>query len=148
MKYKLVRNNNAESTAFGKWYAQPVCDKPMDLDGLAAHMAKHNTPFSKGTIKGFLTDMVTCVRELTLEGQQVKIDNLAIFSIGIKSKGVAMPGDFNARTDILAYRLRARATGEFTRKQLALEGTATETANNAVDTTQKSPKTEPTGNGD
>jgi len=148
MKYKLVKNNNAESTAYGKWYAKPVCDTPMGLDDLAEHMSKHNTPFSKGTIRGFLTDMVTCVRELTLEGQQVKIDNLAIFSIGIESKGVALPGDFNARTDIKSYYLRARATGEFTKKQLALVGTATETAKNAVDTTQKTPKTNTENNGD
>jgi len=143
LKYKLTKNNNSESAAFGKWYAHPVCDTPMDLDALADHMSRHNTPFSKGTIKGFLTDMVGCVRELTLEGHQVKIDNLAIFSVGIKSKGVALPGDFNARTDIKAYYLRARATGEFTKKELSLDGSATETPKNAVDTSQKTP----TGNG-
>jgi len=31
-------------------------------------MSNHNTPFSKGAIKGMLTDMVVCIKELLLEG--------------------------------------------------------------------------------
>jgi glucose/arabinose dehydrogenase len=33
-----------------------------------------------------ITDMVSCVKELTLQGFAVKIDDLAIFSIGIRNK--------------------------------------------------------------
>jgi len=31
-------------------------------------MAGHNSPYSKGVIKGVLTDMVECVREIAYEG--------------------------------------------------------------------------------
>ena len=78
--------NEKLSTAYGKFFAYPVVTQTDGLDELAEHMSKHNTPFSKGAIKGMLTDMVSCVRELVLQGIAVKIPDLAIFSIGIKNK--------------------------------------------------------------
>ena len=75
--YVLRQNKNQDSPAFGKWFAYPVIEETIDLDGLAGHMANHNTPFSKGAIKGMLTDMVSCVKELLLEGKNVKIADLA-----------------------------------------------------------------------
>ncbi len=85
--YVLKLNQNAKMPeAYGKYYAYPVITQTVDIDGLAEHMASHNTPFSKGAIKGMITDMVSCVKELTLQGFAVKIDDLAIFSIGIRNK--------------------------------------------------------------
>ena len=82
--YVLKLNQNAKMPeAYGKYYAYPVLTQTVDIDGLAEHMASHNTPFSKGAIKGMITDMVSCIKELTLQGIAVKIDDLAIFSIGI-----------------------------------------------------------------
>ena len=75
--YILRQNKNEASAAYGKWFAYPVIEETIDLDGLAGHMANHNTPFSKGAIKGMLTDMVSCVKELLLEGKNVKIADLA-----------------------------------------------------------------------
>ena len=75
--YILRQNKNSQSAAYGKWFAYPVIEETIDLDGLAGHMANHNTPFSKGAIKGMLTDMVSCVKELLLEGKNVKIADLA-----------------------------------------------------------------------
>lgn len=85
--YVLKLNQNAKMPeAYGKYYAYPVITQTVDIDGLAEHMASHNTPFSKGAIKGMITDMVSCIKELTLQGFAVKIDDLAIFSIGIRNK--------------------------------------------------------------
>ena len=45
-------------------------------------------------------------------GKNVKIDNLAIFSVGIKNKeGADSEEAFNAATNIAGVKLRARATG-------------------------------------
>ena len=52
-------------------------------------MSNHNSPYSKGGIKGLLTDMINCIKELLLEGKNVKIDDLAIFSLGIRNKAAA-----------------------------------------------------------
>ena len=49
----------------GKYYARPVVTETIGIDKLAEHMASHNTPFSKGAIKGLLTDMVSCVKAVS-----------------------------------------------------------------------------------
>ena len=88
-------------------------------------MASHNTPFSKGAIKGLLTDMVSCVKELVLQNKAVKIDNLAIFSIGIINKmGAASIKEWNLAKFVEGYRLRARATGKLSNTQLSLDANA------------------------
>ena len=118
--YNLKKNNNRKSDYYGKLYAYPVIDETVDLEKLSGHMASHNTPFSKGVIKGLLTDMVSCVKELMLEGKNVKIDDLAIFSIGIKNAkgGAASEEEFSVSSNIQTVKFRARATGELTSKSL------------------------------
>jgi hypothetical protein len=98
---------------FGKWFAKNVVEETVDLDALSEHMSTHNSPYSKGVIKGLLTDMVDCIQELTLEGIAVKIDDLAIFCVGIKSTGAESAEQFSAQENITGYKLRARATGNY-----------------------------------
>ena len=106
--------NEKMPEANGLWFAYPVTTETIDINGLAAHMASHNTPFSKGAIKGMLTDMVTCIKELASQGFAIKIDDLAIFSIGIKNKvGAKSEKEFNAAKNIEGFKLRARGTGDF-----------------------------------
>jgi predicted histone-like DNA-binding protein len=125
IRYVLKQNNNEDSRVYGKWFAYPVIEETLNLDGLADHMSNHNSPFSKGTIKGLLTDMVNCIKEELLDGKNVKIDGLAIFSIGIKNKkgGAASEEDFNVSKNISNVKLRARATGDLSVKALNLEAT-------------------------
>lgn len=121
--YILKQNKNTKSASVGKFFAYPVIEETVNLEGLAAHMSNHNTPFSKGTIMGMLTDMVSCVKELLLEGKNVKIADLAIFSLGIKNAkgGADSEEDFTVTSNIKTVKLRARATGELTAKSLDLD---------------------------
>ncbi len=120
--YVLKQNKNSKSKVFGKFFAFPVIEETVTLDGLAEHMSNHNTPYSKGAIMGMLTDMVTCIKELLLEGKNVKIADLAIFSLGIKNNGGAESADeFMVVKHIKGVKLRARATGELITKSLNLE---------------------------
>ena len=122
--YVLKKNKNSKSAAFGKYFAYPVIEETVTLDGLAEHMSSHNTPYSKGAIKGMLTDMVSCIKELLLEGKNVKIADLAIFSLGIKNNGGAVSEEvFTVSKHIKGVKLRARATGELIAKSLNLEAT-------------------------
>ena len=122
--YVLKKNKNSKSAAFGKYFAYPVIEETVTLDGLAEHMSSHNTPYSKGAIKGILTDMVSCIKELLLEGKNVKIADLAIFSLGIKNNGGAVSEEvFTVSKHIKGVKLRARATGELIAKSLNLEAT-------------------------
>ncbi len=66
--------------------------------------------------------MVSCVRELVLQGIAVKIPDLAIFSIGIKNKeGAAFEKEFSITKNIAGLKLRARGTGEFKATSLNLD---------------------------
>lgn len=121
--FKLSKNKNPKiKEAYGKYYARPVVTQTVDLNGLAEHMTEHNTGFSPGATKGLLTDMVKCIKELVLQGFAVKIDDLAIFSIGLKTKkGADSEDDFSVTKNIEGVRLRARATGNLTSSKLDLQ---------------------------
>lgn len=117
--YRKYQNKNHRSPSYGKWFGRAVVlGKTVTLEDLAEHMAQHNTPYSEGVIKGVLTDMVTCIRELVLEGKSVKIPNLCIFSVGIQTKGADKVDDFTAATNVLSAYLKARSTGRFTREEM------------------------------
>ena len=134
--YRKYQNKNRHSVAYGKWFARAVTiGKTIDINELAKHMSEHNTPYSKGAIKGVLTDMVGCIRELMLEGKSVKLDGLAIFSAGIKTKkkGAPTSEDFSTTKHIDSVYMRARATGEFTRAELTKAGNVTELPKNFTD---------------
>ena len=142
--YVLKQNKNSKSAAFGKYFAYPVIEETVTLDGLAEHMSSHNTPYSKGAITGMLTDMVSCIKELLLEGKNVKIADLAIFSLGIKNNGGAVSEDvFTVTKNIKGVKLRARATGELIAKSLNLEATLKKAS--ATSKTSGNGGTTPTG---
>ncbi len=125
IKYLVKQLKNSKSSVNGMYFAHPFIEETVDLDGLSEHMSNHNSPFSKGVIRGILCDMVSCIKELLLEGKNVKLPDLAIFSIGIKNRpgGAAAPEDFTSSGNILGVKLRARATGELTPKSLDLDAT-------------------------
>lgn len=116
----LYQNTNQKiAEAYGKWFPRVVSDETIGLEGLAAHMASHNTPYSKGAILGMLTDAAACTKELLLLGKNVKFADIAIFSLGLKVKGGApTKEDFNVGKYILGLKLRARATGELKTENL------------------------------
>jgi predicted histone-like DNA-binding protein len=123
--YRLRQNQNASNPAsYLKWYAFPVQGEALDMQALAEHMANHNTPYSAGTILGILTDMVSCIKEELLAGNTVRIDNLAIFSVGIQNKkGCEDKADYKVTEYVEAVKLNARAIGEVSRSKLNLDAT-------------------------
>jgi len=124
VRYILKQIKITGNKCFGKWFAKNVVEETIDLDGLADHMSHHHSPYSKGVIKGLLTDMIGCIKELLLEGKNVKIDDLAIFSLGIKNKEMAVKeDDFTVSKNISGVKLKARATGDLMSKSLNLEAT-------------------------
>lgn len=143
--FKLSKNKNPKiKEAYGKYYARPVVTQTIDLNGLAEHMTEHNTGFSPGVTKGLLTDMVKCIKELVLQGLAVKIDDLAIFSIGLKTKkGADSEDDFSVAKNIEGVRLRARATGNLTSSKLDIQASLKNAANLLVEDSSKT--TTPSG---
>ena len=129
IRYKKYQMTGENSPLKGLWYARPVIEETYDTERLAKHMANHNTPYSAGVVKGVLTDMISCIKELILDGKNVKLDDLAIFSVGIVSrKGAASAADFTLADNVKGLKLRARATGELSNAQIDLEGQMKEAA--------------------
>jgi len=116
----LYQNTNQKiAEAYGKWFPRVVSDETIGLEELAAHMASHNTPYSKGAILGMLTDAAACTKELLLLGKNVKFADIAIFSLGLKVKGGAPTKEnYNVAKYILGLKLKARATGELKTENL------------------------------
>ena len=79
---------SSESEQAGKLYARVSYKQTMTVQDMAQHMAEHNTAFSEGTITGILIDFVKCIREQVLNGNTVKIDNLAIFKATVEGNGL------------------------------------------------------------
>ena len=156
LELNISQNNNTQSSAYGKYFARVEYKKTMSIDDMAKHMAEHNTPFSIGTIAGILKDFVACTREQCLNGNTVKIDNLAIFKCSVQANGMVMGPNYKivgglgtlpstvGRTPdytkesqyaIKSAKLLAQATGEFTREELNGDATFrwTKAAKNVID---------------
>ncbi|MBR1388324.1 MAG: hypothetical protein IJ569_01730 [Prevotella sp.] len=144
LELNISQNNNSFNSAYGKYFPRVEKKQTMSIDDMAKHMAEHNTPFSVGTIAGILKDFVSCTREQCLNGNTVKIDNLAIFKCSVEGNGLklgenykiscglgSLPpvknADGTARTPdytketqyaVKSAKLVAQATGDFTRQEL------------------------------
>ena len=135
----ISQNKVVGSAAYGKYYPRVSYKQTMGIHEMAVHMAEHNTPFSEGTIEGILRDFVKCVREQTLNGNTVKVDNLAIFKVSVIGNGCKELYDADLDKTITAsigtigkndktgpavnsLKLLAQATGEYTREELNKDG--------------------------
>ena len=135
----ISQNKIVGSAAYGKYYPRVSYKQTMGIHEMAVHMAEHNTPFSEGTIEGILRDFVKCVREQTLNGNTVKVDNLAIFKVSVIGNGCKELYDATLDKTITAsigtvgkndktgpavnsLKLLAQATGEYTREELNKDG--------------------------
>lgn len=121
IRYKLFQCKNKNSEFYNKWYGCSVCEETIGTRELAKHIASHGSPFSVGSINGILTDVVACIKELVLDGKNVKIDDLAIFSAGLATKPADSAERFNAAENIADVKLRARATGTLRTPDLTRE---------------------------
>ena len=125
----------SESEQAGKLYARVSYKQTLGVQEMAKHMAEHNTAFSEGLITGILIDFVKCVREQVLNGNTVKIPDLAIFKATVEAN--ALETLYDAQTDkqatatigtlpegaktgaaVKTIKLLAQSTGEFTRDEL------------------------------
>jgi hypothetical protein len=126
---------NSETEQAGKLYARVSYKQTLSVQDMAHHMAEHNTMFSEGSITGILIDFVKCVREQVLNGNTVKVDNLAIFKATVEANPLETL--YDADTDKVAsatigtlaegqktgaavktVKLLAQSTGDFTREEL------------------------------
>jgi predicted histone-like DNA-binding protein len=88
MVINLRQNKNDESSAYGKYFAEVDSKEPLNLKGLAAHMAEHNKVSTHEMIVLVLGEMVKCMVHLLKEGQPVKLDGFGTFSPSVDGQGL------------------------------------------------------------
>lgn len=123
INYKVRQNIFKDNSSYGKYFAQSVSKELIDTEKLSKLMKNRNLPYSSGTIKGILDDMVNCIKEQLLAGNSVKIDDLAIFSITIKNVEGGAPSEkeFNTAKHIDGVSLNCRPAGELMGKNVKTE---------------------------
>ena len=93
-------------------YGSAQIDEVLDLDAFCQHISDHNSPFSKGTVKGVLTDAVSCLREQMLAGNKVNLGDLGSFYVELSTEAADATDEFTS-ANIKAVNVRWLPGKEF-----------------------------------
>ena len=164
VQLNVYKNTDSTSAQYGKAYARADYKETLSVSQLAKLMAEHNTGFSPGNIEGILVDAVKTIREQTLMGNCVKIDNLAIFKCSVISNPCSRFGVMKAKIGaktarvngqptetgnaVKSMKLLAVATGDYTKEELNKDATLgfTKAAQEKIDA-DKAAMNQPANNG-
>ena len=97
-KYIKKKNNNAESTAYGKYYASAVYDEHFIETEDIAGFIQSQASLKRSDIKAALDELGEAVKHFLELGQKVRLAGLGIFKVGFSSVGVAKAEDVTAAT--------------------------------------------------
>ena len=86
---------NPEAKA--KAYAKNQVNEIWTLEKFAKHIADHNGVYSRGTVKGVLSDMCECLVEQLLNGNKIQLGELGTFGISISSTPAETLEKFTAK---------------------------------------------------
>ena len=70
-----------------KAYAKNQVSEIWTLEKFAKHISDHNGAYSRGTVKGVISDMCECLVEQLLNGNKIQLGELGTFGISISSEG-------------------------------------------------------------
>lgn len=91
-----LQPNPIDETAAPKAYAKAQIRELMTFTKFVNHIASHNGVFSRGTVKGVLSDAVACLVEQLLEGKKIQLGELGNFWISLTSTGAETLESFSA----------------------------------------------------
>lgn len=92
-----LQANPANESAAPKAYAKPQMSELMTFNKFVRHIANHNGVYSRGTVKGVISDMCECLVEMLLEGKKVQLGDLGDFWISLSSEGAESMEAFTAQ---------------------------------------------------
>ena len=122
LEMNLVKNNNEQMPECnGKYYANIETKGIVGVDELAKHMHKHSAIWTRGLVKGLLSDVVDCIRELALEGKSVKIDDLGLFKASVEANGLTLVQGAVIAAKVGAQRTAAELTANPSVQQAAVK---------------------------
>lgn len=96
------RLNPFDPEASKKVYANAQYSEIVSLDKFAEHIANHGCVYGRADIQAVLIQAVDCMREMLLAGQRIRLGDLGIFYVRLKSTGANAVEDFtyNNITDV------------------------------------------------
>ena len=80
-----------------KAYAKNQVSEIWTLEKFSKHIADHNGVYSRGTVKGVLSDTCECLVEQLLNGNKVQLGELGTFGISLSSEGAPSIKEFTAK---------------------------------------------------
>ena len=89
--------NRTVENAVEKAYAKNQVSEIWTLEKFAKHISDHNGVYSRGTVKGVISDMCECLVEQLLNGNKIQLGELGTFGISISSVGADSIEKFTAR---------------------------------------------------
>ena len=97
-KYIKTQNNNQQSAAYGKYYAQAVYDnKFIETEELASFI-QTQASVKKSDIKAVLQELGEAMKHFFELGQKIHLTGIGIFKVGFSSIGVNKKEDCTAST--------------------------------------------------
>ena len=95
INYSIGKAYNAYAGSyFYRAYAQYT--DVMDLDKFAEHLVSHGCVYSKADVSAICTMIVSCIRELLLEGYRIQFGDLGTFYVSLKSDGTSTYAEFTS----------------------------------------------------
>ena len=83
----LRKNEDSTSKNYGQYYPEVEPKEPMSLKGFARHLSEHGKLATYEMLVLVLQNIVSCMKELTTQGQPVKLDGLGTFYPSIEGTG-------------------------------------------------------------
>ena len=106
MLVDVYKNTNTDSKYYGHYYPRIFYRDGLNLKGFARHISEHGSLVTYDLAVLVLQNIVTCLKEMMVQGIPVKLDGLGLFRPGIQ----ATPGGSNSVEDC-AKNLRDRIDG-------------------------------------
>ncbi len=92
-----MQTNSMDESASPKAYAKAQMRENVAFDDFVNHIADHNGVFSRGTVKGVISDACSCIVEMLLDGKKIQLGELGNFWISLSSNGTPTLEEFSAK---------------------------------------------------
>ena len=93
--YMMIPTYSKDETP--KAYAKNQVSEIWSLEKFAKHISDHNGVYSRGTVKGVISDMCECLVEQLLNGNKIQLGELGTFGISISSEGAESIEKFTSK---------------------------------------------------
>ena len=85
MLVDVYKNTNTDSKYYGHYYPRIFYRNGLNLKGFAKHISEHGSLVKYDLAVLVLQNIVTCLREMMVQGIPVKLDGLGTFRPGIQA---------------------------------------------------------------